>query len=398
MEETEPGSGSQLRNLITQLTDGILVVDRDGCLLFLNPAAEHLLGRPADDLLGENVGFPMIVGGAMELDLVTSDGTERVAEMQVADVEWDHKPAFVAALRDVTERKRLEERFRRASQTLEAIVEASPLPVIQIEPDFSVNFWNAAADDLFPEPDQLSRGTPLPIARDPQNQELFRVPERLGRGENRVRIEAVYNRPVGEPQQLGVFLSALRDRDGGVAGMVAILEEITERKRVEMEAREDPLTGLANRRVLMRELERAIERARAGWPGAVMLIDIDGFKDVNDALGHPAGDKLLADLAARLQAVLRPGDVLARYGGDELVAIPARATIAEAEWIGERLRASADGLTVDGAPHPVSLSIGIVPIDGSLDAEQALEEADRALYEAKRQGRNRVVLRRVSQP
>jgi diguanylate cyclase (GGDEF)-like protein len=176
--------------------------------------------------------------------------------------------------------------------------------------------------------------------------------------------------------------------------MVAILEEITERRRVEIEAREDPLTGVANRRVLMDELRNAIERARAGWPGAVLLVDIDGFKEVNDALGHRAGDKLLADLAQRLEGVLRPGDVLARYGGDELVVIPARATLEEAAWIGERLRASVDGLTVDGSTS-VSLSVGIVPIDGSLDVDQALQEADRALYEAKRQGRNRVVMRRL---
>jgi diguanylate cyclase (GGDEF)-like protein len=194
-------------------------------------------------------------------------------------------------------------------------------------------------------------------------------------------------------------VSALRDRDGGVTGMVAILEEITERKRVEIEAREDPLTGVANRRVLMRELDAAIGRARAGWPGAVLLVDIDGFKEVNDILGHRAGDKLLANLARRLESALRPGDLLARYGGDELVVIPARATIQEAEWIGERLRASIEGMTAgDGSTTTVSLSIGIVPIDGSLDADLALQEADRALYEAKRQGRNRVVLRRAGEP
>jgi diguanylate cyclase (GGDEF)-like protein/PAS domain S-box-containing protein len=388
-------SGGQLRELIAQLSDGVLVVDRDGSLLFANPAAEHLLGRPAQDLLGENIGFPMLAGGlAMELDLVTSDGSERVAEMQVAEVDWDGEPAFVASLRDVTERKRLEERHRRTSQTLEAIVEASPLPVIQFGADFSTNFWNAAADELFKEPDQLSRGMPLPIARDPANQDLFRVPERLGRGENSVRVEAVYDRVDGEPLQLAVFVSALRDRDGGVTGMVAILEEITERKRVEMEAREDPLTGVANRRVLMTELDAAIERARAGWPGAVLLVDIDGFKEVNDALGHSAGDKLLADLAHRLEGALRPGDLLARYGADELVVIPARATLEEAEWIGERLRQSVEGLTASDGSTTVSLSVGIVPVDGSLDAERALHEADRALYEAKRQGRNRVVMRR----
>ncbi|HEX6715321.1 MAG TPA: diguanylate cyclase [Thermoleophilaceae bacterium] len=384
-----------LRGLIAQLSDGILVVDGDGCVLFANPAAERLLGRPTAELVGGSIAFPMSAGGPpAELDVVASDGSERIAEMQVAEVEWEDRLAFVASLRDVTARKRLEERYRRANQTLEAIVEASPLPVIQLAPDFATQFWNSAADALFAEPDQLFRGRPLPIARDPENQDLFRAPERLGRGESSVRVEAIYNRLDGDPLQLAVFVSALREPDGGVTGMVAILEEITERRRVEMEAREDPLTGVANRRVLMRELDAAIERARAGWPGAVLLVDIDGFKEVNDALGHRAGDKLLADLAKRLEGVLRPGDVLARYGGDELVVIPARATLDEAGWIGERLRACADGMSIEGA-SPVSLSVGIVPIDGSLDADSALQEADHALYEAKRQGRNRVVLRQL---
>ena len=222
-----PSSGDQLRNLIAQLTDGVLVVDRDGCVLFVNPAAEHLLGRSAEDLLGENVGLPIYTAGiSVELDLVTRDGSERIAEMQVAEIEWDTEPAFVASLRDVTERKRLEERHRRASQTLEAIVEASPLPVIQMAPDFSLNFWNRAADELFTEPDQLSRGMPLPIARNPANQELFRVPDRLARGEQTVRLEVEHQPGESEPRTLTVLASGLRDHDDLLTGMVVVIQEL----------------------------------------------------------------------------------------------------------------------------------------------------------------------------
>jgi PAS domain-containing protein len=186
-----------------------------------------MLGHPASELLGENIGLPVHTAGmTVELDLVTSDGSERIAEMQVAEVEWDGEPAFVAALRDVTERKRLEERHRRASQTLEAIVDASPLPVLQLGPDFSLNFWNRAADQLFVEPDQLSRGLPLPVARDARNRELFRIPERLGRGETSVDVEVEYRRAEREPLKLRVLASALRDADGGVAGLVLIIQEL----------------------------------------------------------------------------------------------------------------------------------------------------------------------------
>ena len=113
----EARGGGELRQLIAQLSDGVLVIDRDGCLVFLNPAAEHLLGRPAAELLGEHVGLPTVAGAPwVEIDLVTSDGSGRVAEMQVAEVEWDGQPAFVASLRDVTERKlkRLEVAYGRA--------------------------------------------------------------------------------------------------------------------------------------------------------------------------------------------------------------------------------------------------------------------------------------------
>jgi diguanylate cyclase (GGDEF)-like protein/PAS domain S-box-containing protein len=380
----------QLGELVTHLADGLIVIDADSRLLFANRAAERLLGARVGELL------PFAVerdGAAHEVDVVTRDGSTGVAEVRATAVEWEGAPAFVAVLRDVTERKLGEAPLRRAGATLQAVVEASPLPIVETGPDFKLEFWNGAAERLFAEPGALAHGLPLPIARQAANQELFRVPERLERGDEGIRLECAYERLEGEPLQLVAYVSPIKDSRGTLVGMVLIIEETTERKQREREARADPLTGLANRRVLMAELDAAIERARAGWPGAFLLVDVDGFKEVNDELGHLAGDRVLSELSARLRAVLRPGDLLARYGGDELAVIPARATVAEARWIGERLRSSAEGFASAGGLPSISLSVGIVRIDGELDREKALEEADRALYDAKRQGRNRVVLR-----
>ena len=100
---------SRFRNLINNNADGIIIVDRDGILRFINPAAESLFNHQASELLGTLFGFPVVAGETMEIDVLRAGGETAVAEMRVVETEWEGEPAFLASLRDITDRKRAEE-------------------------------------------------------------------------------------------------------------------------------------------------------------------------------------------------------------------------------------------------------------------------------------------------
>jgi diguanylate cyclase (GGDEF)-like protein len=148
----------------------------------------------------------------------------------------------------------------------------------------------------------------------------------------------------------------------------------------------DPLTGLPNRAYFDRRLTAALE---AGAPFALLFLDLDDFKPVNDQLGHAAGDHVLTAVAQRLAADIRPGDVLSRRGGDEFtLLLPGVTTAEEARQIAERLwQHSQAPLEVDGRLLAVGVSIGVAFADGSVrDPDTLLAAADRAMYIAKRRG------------
>ena len=163
----------------------------------------------------------------------------------------------------------------------------------------------------------------------------------------------------------------------------------------------DPLTGMYNRRYLDNRLRHEIDRAlRYGLPLAVLMIDVDHFKRVNDTWGHLVGDSVLTALGRLLQSAVRPHDIPARFGGEELVIVTPDTTIAGAEELAERLRLAvmetvllaADTLTKRGDLR-LTVSIGVAALCGqSDDARKLMSRADAAMYKAKRDGRNRVVV------
>jgi diguanylate cyclase (GGDEF)-like protein len=154
----------------------------------------------------------------------------------------------------------------------------------------------------------------------------------------------------------------------------------------------DALTGLPNRRTIMEYLRERIEYVSIGNPCAVLLIDIDHFKNINDTLGHQAGDQCLRTVGALIARNIRGMDRAGRIGGEEFVIMMPDTTSEMARNVGERLRSaieSADIKRTDGEPVTASIGIAVASVSDTVDS--LLARADRALYQAKRQGRNRVI-------
>lgn len=180
-----------------------------------------------------------------------------------------------------------------------------------------------------------------------------------------------------------------------LAGIVTDAVEMFRRtEELARHSRIDPLTGLDNRRAFDEGLARAISRSqRTGEPLALVMVDLDGFKEVNDCFGHPAGDALLRAVGAALTAVeLRAGDVMARYGGEEFAIILPGADTRAARTVAERVRAT---LTAAGIRRPdlrrLTASIGVASQPASiLDMDRLVAAADAALYRAKEEGRDRI--------
>ena len=188
----------------------------------------------------------------------------------------------------------------------------------------------------------------------------------------------------------------VRDKEGRLVEIEGIVIDITERKAAEEQiaqlARTDGLTGLANRSTFMERLRQSFAACRRGAkPFAVLYLDLDEFKPVNDTFGHPVGDLLLQEVAARLRGCMRANDLIARLGGDEFAIL--QCEIQEAANAGELAskiqRALARSYSLSGNEVNISVSIGICPFDPDIaDADAMLAQADRALYRSKEHGRN----------
>jgi diguanylate cyclase (GGDEF)-like protein/PAS domain S-box-containing protein len=178
--------------------------------------------------------------------------------------------------------------------------------------------------------------------------------------------------------------------DGQAAHLVMIVEDITERKALEAQlvhrSLHDPLTGLPNRLLFQDRLWHALERGRReNTPTCVLITDLDGFKAINDELGHPMGDLVLVTFAERLRSVLRASDTAARLGGDEFSIVCENTEPADAEILADRLRASVtEPLSLSGTTVTIGLSIGIGSVAGGLEPgdvyEHVVRAADDAMY------------------
>ncbi|HYG60605.1 MAG TPA: EAL domain-containing protein, partial [Symbiobacteriaceae bacterium] len=198
------------------------------------------------------------------------------------------------------------------------------------------------------------------------------------------------------------IITPVQNSIGEITHFIGIKQDVTERKRREERlgflATHDELTGLFNRRALNERLELLVERAQSqsAGSGALLTMDLDRFKLVNDTLGHPAGDQLLIAVAQLLRSTVRGSDFVARHGGDEFAVVLDDATVEDAEALAGRIQQlmGAAEFPIKGGVISSSVSIGVVPIDGLLSAHEVAELADSALNAAKDSGRGKTVVYR----
>ena len=306
-------------------------------------------------------------------------------------------PAVERELKEVTERhnrRTAEERVK----ILSLAVEQSPVSVIITGQDGNIQYVNPKFEEvtLFEFTETLGRALDFNTL-DRTGDGIFpRLWETVQRGRNWAGECCSYKKN-GELFWEYAIISPLVDADGVITNFVAVKEDITARRNYEdqllKQSHYDELTGLANRVLMLDRLDVSIKTAvRSNEPAALFCIDLDGFKNVNDTLGHGVGDELLREAAARLHTCIRDCDTLSRTGGDEFVIIlPQIGDDITVKRVAERIRdAFTEPFQIRGGDYFVTTSIGIVifPADGR-DANTLLRNADLAMYKAKDLGRNR---------
>jgi diguanylate cyclase (GGDEF)-like protein/PAS domain S-box-containing protein len=277
------------------------------------------------------------------------------------------------------------------------ILEGLPDAVVAADRDGRIVLVNAVAEQLFGFSRDELVGRPVQTLwpervreRYTRNMELYFATEHP----MRFSIEAWGLRKDGS-EFVGEMSWGIVQTTAGPL-LLAVGRDISERRAAEARVRHaavhDPLTGLANRTLLRDRLEHALARSeREGGHTGVLFIDLDNFKQVNDAYGHAAGDDVLAELGHRLMATVRPADTVARLGGDEFVVVCEQIDRDAALALGERLREAIQrDVMVRGAPYRLSASIGVAL--GLADADALVANADAAAYRAKAAGGGCVIV------
>lgn len=403
-------SEERFRALVEMSPDGILMTG-GGRITFVNPSAVKLFGAArADDLAGQPVDGLLAGPDAAtllqrldevmadrratplgEYRLVDREGKALEAEVSVAPVWVQGRPAAQVVLRDISARREREREQRLAQAVFHTTDEAMMITDARRR-IVAVNRAFTAVTGFAPE--AVTGQSPAILASGRHGADFYRAMWDTIDATGHWRGEVWNRRADGAIYVQRLTISRIADADGTVANYVGVFSDITEQKKASdtlaYNASHDALTGLPNRALLYDRLDQAlskIQRARSGL--AVMFIDLDGFKLVNDTYGHLVGDRLLQGVAERLNGCVRDSDTVARLGGDEFVVVSNDTPDAEAAATvaGKLLAALSQPFPLDGVEARIAGSIGIAlaPRHGDT-AQPLLDAADAAMYEAKRAG------------
>jgi len=403
-----------LNNIADHLGEGILSFDTHGRLNFVNQRAKILLRLEDNDLINHAAQelFPedKIEKSSFLAALAKGEHFEGEEWLQRADgrfpasflggpllVSSENKQiagGYVTSFRDVTVQRETNARLRLASRVFDNLSEAMSIT----DPRGVIESVNAAFTTITGYTELEARGhTPGNLLGSGlHDKEFFRDMWKTLAREGKWQGEITNRKKNGERYQCWLSITTLLDFDNQVLHYIALFTDISERKRIEARvhylAYHDPLTKLANRLQFIERLQTHMTEAHhPERPLAVMLLDLDRFKYINDSLSHAAGDELLKYASQRLSQALGDGDLLARVGGDEFALLLPNVTMSEdvAELARHILHEFDRPFNLHGREIFVSASIGIAmyPEDGE-EAEVLLKSVDTALYKAKDSGRS----------
>src|SRR5581483_4482827 len=414
-------SEARLRQLIHSTLDAVVTLDRDGHVIEWNPQAETAFGLAARDVIGRPLP-PTIVperqyvlmlqmleryrrGGTSGLVRRRVEATARRASGEAFPVEITIEPVgsgtdqtFTAFIRDISERKRAQQELEAREKRFRSIVEKSWSGVVLLDRELEIQFAGSSTLHLLGYSEQDLIGKSIFSYIHPHDVSEMRTGLRtlVDRTHSDLHSEVRFRHRNGRWIWLEGFAQDMLG-EPSVGAIVLNYRDVSQRKeterQLEYQAYFDTLTGLPNRLLFRDRIVNALPAARRNRVGlAIMYLDLDHFKLVNDALGHSIGDLLLADVASRLRSCLRASDTVSRIGGDEFAVLinELTATDAVAGIARKVLDSLAQPFAIGGHELFITASIGVsfYPADGD-DCETLLKCADAAMYRAKELGRNR---------
>jgi len=305
-----------------------------------------------------------------------------------------------ALAEETQERVKAQQAELLASQKLRLHVERTPLAVLEWDRDQRITAWNPAAEAIFglKAAEAVGKALPALVASEAERPAMVAMCAELMQSADGARITLTNVTRSGRAIHCEWYNTPLVDAGGHAVGFASLVQDVTERLNTERTihymAHHDALTGLPNRRLMQDRLNQAIMAARRKQRHvAVLFLDLDRFKVVNDTLGHDTGDFILKDVARRLVSCVREGDTVSREGGDEFVMIlPELERPESARVVADKImKELSRPIEIGGHEIHITPSIGIIhyPNDAT-DVHQLLKQADNAMYQAKDAGRNTV--------
>ena len=399
---------SHVAAIVDHAAEGIMVLEEDQTIDTFNPAAEKIFGYRVQEIRGKPLRW-LIPG----IDASQCENEETICEhevfgrhrngssvpiwVRISQMQRDDKIYYTLLVADISERKAAQRLLLEAESRYRTLVETAHDLVFSINPQGQWSYLNDAVSSIYGLDQSEMLGRHFSEFQAPESRERDEAAvQQLLAGKEIVQYETIHLDSSGNRRHISFNARPIFDNQGKFIQVSGTARDITEQKRFEQEltyqAQHDTLTGLHNRSYFQSELERVISRiARNGAECALLYLDLDQFKYVNDTLGHAAGDRLLKECTELLRKNIREGDLLARFGGDEFTVLLYQIDHDHALPVAENIRRMFEHYQFNdsGKTINVTCSIGLTMINGETEsAETALSHADLACNISKSQGRN----------